>query len=451
MKSLRTHIGLLVIVLVFASELTAQTPSLSGVNVVFRRLSTEQGLSDNSVWAITQDRQGFIWIGTADGLNRFDGKQCVAYRASPDSTGLSNGMVWCLYCDQDSSLWIGTQNGLNRFDPGTRTFKKYFHDPADPTSLSSNKVRSICRDRTGVLWVGTTWGLNRFESSTSTWDRFLPNTADSTKPGENFIDAILEDSQGTLWIGTGHYFTRGGGLFRFDRSNGRISRYIMDSSDLDSSSQRWITSLSEDASRNFWICSDIQGVAKLDQMSGVLTQFSLPDNYRWFGPTDMIGGKRSTPHAVKGVCEDRSEAFWIAAWGSGLFRFDRGTRKFTQFLGNPSDPRSLASPFINTIFLDRAGLLWVGTDGGGVNMLSTKQFVLRQMFGDSLLLQNRVEALICDREGALWIGILGNGVWRYDPATQRASPVLPRFVVCRFLSGPGRRNLDPGANHLSTV
>jgi ligand-binding sensor domain-containing protein len=97
-------------VLSFVSETTAQTPGISGVNVVVERIGNEQGLSSNSVWAFAQDQQGFVWIGTDDGLNRFDGKQCVDYHASPDSTGLSNDWVWCLYCDQDGHSGSGPKS-----------------------------------------------------------------------------------------------------------------------------------------------------------------------------------------------------------------------------------------------------------------------------------------------------------------------------------------------------
>jgi ligand-binding sensor domain-containing protein/signal transduction histidine kinase len=422
---------LLTAVLNFVSEATAQTPGISGVNVVINRIGAEQGLSNNSVWAFTQDKQGFIWIGTSNGLNRFDGKQCVVYHASPDSTGLSNDWIWCLYCDQDSSLWIGTQNGLNRFDPSTRTFKKYLHDPADPASLSHNEVRSVLRDPAGVLWVGTKQGLNRYEEVSGTWTNFFPNTEDSTRQGDNFINAIHEDRQGTFWVGTGHMFLTGGGLFTFDPATGTFKRCRYEPLDPENSAWDWVTSVSEEASGTLWICSDHLGVYGRDLVTGLFTRFSLPDYEGWFSLADR-GYKRPTTYAVKQVREDAHGALWISTWGSGLFRCNRRAKHFDQYLPDPSGVGNLLSPHINTIFFDRAGLLWVGTEGGGVNTASGKPFLTRHSFGKSFHIVNRVDGLFSDRQGYLWIGAIGVGAWRFNPKTQRSLQVFRDNVLTNF-------------------
>jgi ligand-binding sensor domain-containing protein/signal transduction histidine kinase len=408
---------LLIAVISLISEGTAQTPGISGVNVVIGRITDEQGLSNNSVWAFTQDERGFIWIGTANGLNRFDGKQCVVYHTSPDSTGLSNDLVWCLYCDQDGSLWIGTQSGLNRFDPSTGTFKKSFCNPEDPGSLSSNEVRSIYRDRAGVLWVGTKRGLNRFEQNTGTWTRYLPAPEDSMREGDNFINAILEDKQGSLWIGTGMVMSKGGGLFQFDRSRGTFS-YVDYTSSGVKAPVDWITSLFEDASGGLWICSNYRALWICSTSQGVYNFNDVPLAF----PVDL-------PYLqVKGVCIDKTGSPWIATWGPGLFRYERQTRTFTCYGSDRSNSRSLSSSRINTIFLDKAGLLWVGTEGGGVNTVSTKPFLVRQTLGDSLWIGDGLDGLLVDMKGNLWIAGYTLGVWRFDPGSRRSIQVWRHSV-----------------------
>jgi ligand-binding sensor domain-containing protein/signal transduction histidine kinase len=401
--------ALFVATIALMSVTRAQTPGISGVNVVINRIGSEEGLSNSSVWAFTQDRHGFVWIGTADGLNRFDGKRCIVYHASPDSTGLSNDWVWCLYCDQDGSLWIGTQVGLNRFDPLTQSFKKYFHDPTDPASLSSNEVRSILRDRAGVLWVGTAHGLNRLEKDGTTWTSFLPTLNDPAKEGGNFIDAILEDKQGRFWVATGMVFQGGGGLFQFDRGARTFLRVVYDSSDVSVLPYEWITSLYEDSFGNLWVSSNYRGLYKIDGVSGTRSPLTLPYS------------ESNLPYSqVKGVRIDGRGIVWIATWGPGLFRFDSETNTFTRYFSNPSDLRSLSSSRINTIFLDRGGLLWIGTEEGGANTISAKPFLIRPMPRDSLGIAAGPENILVDKKGNLWIAAPAFGVWQFERASRRS-------------------------------
>ncbi|HTX18929.1 MAG TPA: two-component regulator propeller domain-containing protein, partial [Bacteroidota bacterium] len=165
--SYRTQVVILIISLfVIAQTLRAQTPRLSGVTISIERISTEQGLSNSLVRAITQDKQGFIWIGTDNGLNRYDGKEFTVFTHSADTNSLSDNTVWSLCEDREGLLWVGTTRGLNRLDPRTMNFKKYFNEPNTPLSLSNDEIRSIYQDRIGVIWVGTARGLNKFEERT---------------------------------------------------------------------------------------------------------------------------------------------------------------------------------------------------------------------------------------------------------------------------------------------
>jgi signal transduction histidine kinase/ligand-binding sensor domain-containing protein len=396
----------------------AQTPGISGVNVVIRRISTDQGLSHANVWAITQDHRGFIWIGTDYGLNRFDGKDFTTYTSDPQQTsGLSSSGILSCLPDSDGILWIGTfGGGVNRFDPATLTFKRYAHEPANDSSLSNNSVRSICRDRAGVLWVGTSRGLNRFNERTGSWTRYLPTPIDSSKPGENIINAIVEDRQGSLWIGTGDFQVVGGGLFKFDRQSGMFSRYWQNPFHPE---DPWVVSIMEDRLGTLWVASNWGGLDTLDKSSGRFIHIALPGE----GPAIQFGP------FLKSVAEDSTGAIWIATWGSGLFRYDRHTRTFTRYIFEASNPGSLSSPTIRTLFVDKAGLLWVGTAIGGVNTVATKPFLHQHTVGDSLRIGSSVELLHADRKGTLWLGALGLGLWRFDPRTQRSIQIVSLALV----------------------
>jgi signal transduction histidine kinase/ligand-binding sensor domain-containing protein len=404
-------------VFLFGQEESTQTPSLSGVTISIERISTEDGLSNSLVHAITQDKQGFIWIGTEYGLNRYDGQNFTIYTSTADTNSISNSSVLSLCEDQDGFLWVGTYWGLNRFDPVTLKFKRYFHNPGNISSLSNNEIRSIYQDRSGVIWVGTALGLNKFEKSTQTWKHFFPTPNDSSRPGDNFINTILEDNQGTFWIGTGDFLKAGGGLFKFDRNNKSFSRYQHNSSGLKKISSDWITSLYEDRSGTLWVGVDNDEVNKLDGASGTLTHFRLPLE----GPTSQ--GRLF----IKSILEDKTEALWIATWGTGVYRFDKRTRTFSRYTFDASKFGGLSSPAVNTLFLDRAGLLWVGTDRGGVNTIATRPFVHRHKLGNSLNIDSRVDGLFEDDQGKLWIKAIGTRLWRFDPTTGIAAP-LPRNI-----------------------
>ena len=191
-------------------------------DIRFGRISLEQGLSQSVVEAILQDDKGFMWFGTEDGLNRYDGYEFVVYTHDPETLdSLSDNWIWSLYEDQSGVLWIGTNTGgLNRFDRETDQFMHYQNDPNDPHSLSHNAVRSIHEDREGVLWIGT-WGggLNRFDRDTEQFIRYQNDVDDPHSLSNGNVFSIHEDQSGVLWIGTD-----GGGLNRFDRETEQFTR-----------------------------------------------------------------------------------------------------------------------------------------------------------------------------------------------------------------------------------
>jgi ligand-binding sensor domain-containing protein/signal transduction histidine kinase len=404
---------LLPVLLCIPLALNAQIPGISGINVSIKRITTDQEFSRANVYAITQDKEGFIWVGSRDGLYRFDGQKSEVFRATDSSTSLSNNWILSLCVDKEGYLWVGTLQGLNRFDPATRSFRRYCHDPADASSLSDNEVASLCEDRAGVLWVGTSRGLNRFERSSEKWKRYVPSPNDTVRPGDNYISALLEDHEGSLWVGTGNFSRAGGGLLKLDRTLGSFSRVSHSAPGRRSAgvytnaNYEWITSIFEDSSGDLWVSVDGDDVNRLDRKSGRFTHLLLPSE------SQKVPG----PLAVKTILEDQRGAIWIATWGGGLFRYDRRTGDFLYFSNDAFNPASLSNRMINTLFLDRSGLLWVGTDNGGVNTVATKPFLHRRTFGNFCNIDSRVDELFADRDGGVWISAVGFGLRRFDPAT----------------------------------
>lgn len=383
-------------------------------DITVEHISTEHGLSSRSVNAIIQDKQGFIWVGTDNGLNKYDGENITVFRnISNDSTSLCNNWVSSLCVDTMGSLWIGTNDGLNKYDQATNSFLRYVHNANDPSTLSNNSIQSIFEDKNGALWIGTSYGLNKFDRNTKTSERIFPIPHDSVNSGNNFVGAIYEDSKGDLWIGRGHFFALGGGLSLLDRKSGRFTHYRHDDKNQYSLPNDWVTSILEDRDGELWISTD-----------GGVCIFNRNDNT--FSPLRVASDKPSSVHRVfsKSIREDNSGNIWYGTWGSGIFKYVKRQRTLYQYTFDPLNPKSLSNPTVTTLFIDRSGLLWVGTGKGGINKVSQKPFNHLNDISHSLILNNGARSLFEDHGGNLYIGTFLNGMWKYDVSSNTLQRIL---------------------------
>ena len=192
-------------------------------NIVFKNFSMEQGLSDKEVKAIVQGSNGYIWIATMDGVNRYDGYDFSYYQHNPnDSNTISNNAVWSLYEDHLNNLWVGTAGGFNLLDRQSNRFEWFHHEDKDSSSISNNTIYCIAEDPKGNLWVGSYFkGLNLYDRKTGGFKHFQHNAEDSLSLSHNSVRVIYFDSQNTMWVGTPD------GLNRFDhnpRTLGMLAR-----------------------------------------------------------------------------------------------------------------------------------------------------------------------------------------------------------------------------------
>ena len=365
----------------------------------FDHLSVEDGLSQSTVWDIQQDRFGFLWFATADGLNRYDGYTFRIFKSDPDDpTTLAENEALVLYEDQRGGLWIGTRtNGIDHLDRAQNLVTHFPHDPEAPHSLTNGLVRAFAEDSNGFLWVGTGQGLNRLEMETGVITRFQHDPENEESLGGTGVFDLLVDHQGTLWVATDN------GLDRYDPEQNLFHHDRHDPANPRSLSGKEIYDLEEDREGTLWIASS-GGLDRLDRQRSTLE--------RVFADHPILGEDRSVWHLVLG----RRGNLW-AGTGNGLLSFDPEQNQLTRFRHDPNDPRSLDHDVIHSLFEDRTGILWVGTYNG-LNKYDSRheQFTTwHHRPGDSSgLIGETVLAVLEDRSGGLWAGTIGDGLTYFD-------------------------------------
>ncbi len=375
----------------------------------FDRVTVEDGLSHDTVWAIEQDAQGFMWLGTGEGLNRYDGYRFRVYRHDPDDPdSLAGNEVRTICVDSRGKLWIGTRSGLNRLRRDGDSFVRYRHRAGDPASLSHDQVTALLEDAAGDLWVGTEDGLNRL------WlrDAAVPEdySVESGLSGWAIL-ALHQHRSGELWVGTGD------GLLRLPdpRRTAEFVHYRHGPSAAGGLSGRTIRGIAGDPDGTLWIGTD-KGLDRLDPGDGSVVHYRYDSENRW---GQSVAG-------VMKLLVDRRGELWIGTAGGGLVRFDRARGTFARSLHDPTDPRSLAGSFVTHVYEDATGVLWVGSFAGVSRYDPAREAfaVYRPLPGrDATLSQDDVWALVEDSSGVLWVGTPDHGLDRLDRRRRTVSNV----------------------------
>ncbi|RPJ25395.1 MAG: PAS domain S-box protein [Chloroflexi bacterium] len=398
-----------------------ETNTVPGSIIRFEHLSIEDGLSQNAGLAIFQDSKGYLWIGTQDGLNRYDGYSFKIYKHDPDDpNSISHNSILALEEDTDGYLWIGTWGGgLNRFDPAAETFSHYRNDPDEPSSLSNDTVTSIKQDSSGVLWVGTLGGLNRYNPLSNKFDHFKNDANDPDSLSSDAISVIFEDSHNQLWIGTGANGIEGSGLNRFDPSAGKAVRYQHNGSVSRSLSSNNIASIHESSDGTFWIAT-----GGFSLPGGGLNQFNpQTGTAEHFLHNPSVADSLSANDLMT-LWGDSNGTLWIGTWAAGLDRMELSRPgHFEHYQNDRFFADSLSGDEVWSLYKDRSGILWIGTSHSGLNKLpaNSGQFSLYRNIpsNPSSLSTNAISAFSEDNYGNIWIATWGAGLDRLDLHTGR--------------------------------
>jgi len=413
----------------------------------FDKLSVEHGLSQVTVKNIYQGTEGFIWIGTSDGLNRYDGYNFEVFRHDPDDTqSISINQIETLFEDSFGKLWVGTNGGgVNTYDRTNNSFRRFQHDASKNTSLSENVVSDIKEDIHGNVWIATANGLNKYDRNTGEFTQYFHDAKNNRSLNHNNIQVLFFDSEDTLWVGTQ------GGLNRYNEKLNNFSRTVNRST-----SQLSITSIIEFEKKTLWIGSD-KGVyhTNINQKNASieLSQNKVPErlaslfitsaladsnNFMWFGTEEsgvfkadistgtvqQLNRSETNPHSISdnqisSFLEDNTGGIWVGTWSKGINRYNVNKLKFNHVKPIKGNINSFSGNIATGIVeFNSANDFIIGTYASGVNFYNTETRNNRVLKHDpnnsNSLSANGVGAILVDADNMIWLATIGGGLNKYD-------------------------------------
>ncbi len=404
----RARAALLALVLALAvSPGGLVTAHAAGRPMYFEHIAMRDGLSQNTVMTVLQDRQGFIWLGTEGGLDRWDGLAIKRYQRGRGGRELASDFVWALAEDAAGDLWVATDGGgLSRWNRASDSFDTWRHDPAVPTSLASDRVRSLLVREDGRIWVGTmNGGLDLFDPRSGTFAHHgalehgtggAVAGAAARAPPRGSVYALHQGRDRALWIGTDT------GLVRRDAA-GALRRWRHRADDPRSLCGDAVRSVLSRADGSLWVGTFDAGVCRLDPRNGGFTHFRHAD-----APAPATAAGHISNNDVRALYEDGDRRLWVGtANGLNLYDPTRGMFVATHADGTAD---GLADSYVMSLYQDRGGVLWIGTRSAGVSTWNPRSWALGH-FRPGWSVGTNITSF-ADTKDSTWIGTMGRGLVR---------------------------------------
>jgi signal transduction histidine kinase/ligand-binding sensor domain-containing protein/CheY-like chemotaxis protein/HPt (histidine-containing phosphotransfer) domain-containing protein len=364
----------------------------------FEHLTMRDGLSQSTVEGFLQDSQGYLWLATESGLDRYDGNSVRVYhRERGNPHALASDYIWTIAEDSNSDLWLATVGGgVARWQRRDDEFQLFRHEAARPDSLASDQVRTLLIDVSGSIWVGTLdRGLDLLNPASGSARHFRHRDGDPRSLPSDIVSALYRDRTGRIWIGTD------GGVSRYDPATGGFVNYGLSANGAGLTDLQ-VRVIAEDHTGALWIGTRRGGLDRLEPGSGRVTAFRH----------DPANPRSLSQDRVTAVLEDNAQRLWVAT-SDGLNLFDRASEGFVHYGNDADNPNSLRDSNIMALYQDRGGVLWVGTRSGGASHWNPESWLLGH-YHSAAFRDTQVGAFADDGAGRVWVGTIGAGLIEID-------------------------------------
>ena len=391
-------------ILVILNFLLSQNSFAQNFDFKFDHLSTDHGLSSGAVECVFKDSKGYMWIGTRDGLNRYDGYTFTVFKYDSNDGSISGNSITTIVEDAEGKIWIGTlNNGISVFDWNTETFSHYKNGYSGSQPLSDNRIHKILIDEENNILVATGGGLDLYNRNSNSFEHIERSSDELKDFSSKSIHSIIQESPGFFWVRPDF-----GGVELFDLKNRSFERFVFD--DFDKLIVNRLKPLFKDSNGLLWIGTGGNGVYRFDRHNNLFKHFKYDPSVN-----------KLNSNIITSFYEDNQNRIWIGTDGGGINIYNPKTDTFSHINKNIYKEESLSSDVILDIYEDNSEILWISTFGGGVNVFSknkSKFKLFRQSVEINSLSNNSVIALHEGRDGTIWIGTDGGGLDKFNPSTE---------------------------------
>jgi signal transduction histidine kinase/CheY-like chemotaxis protein/ligand-binding sensor domain-containing protein len=434
--------------------LCALTGLAQNQSLKFEHIGANEGLSQINVSTIMQDSRGFMWIGTRDGLNKYDGYSFTTYRHdAQDPQSITSSMVADMVEDKEGNIWVATIIGLNKIDRKTGRIIQYKHDDKTPNSISNNILNKLAVDEKGNIWIAGQGGLDYLDTHNNTFKHYRHIDNDAGTLSDNNVSFVYVRADNSVWAGTFN-----GGLHLLEKKTGTFKKYLYDLQNPKSISSNNISCIFEDSKRRLWVGTQNAGLNLFDEKSRSFTHYQHIERAEngitsnniyclnadangnlWIGSDngglcilnpetgyvtryqhDDIDKNSLNGNTLYSICKDRLGNMWLGAYSGGINVVRRSMASFPHYR-HSSDANSLSNDFVLALYEDPQQNLWVGTDGGGLNKFNHKQGTITHYTQNknekNTITGNYVLTVNQDYEGDFWIGTWADGLSIFNPKT----------------------------------
>ena len=380
----------------------------------FEQLDVQDGLAQESVLSIAQDRQGFMWFGSQAGLSRFDGYKVTVYRnVVGDPRSLAENWVGVLHIDPLGRMWVGTDGGLNLFDPKTQSFNHFLPKEPDKRGSGNRHIRAIIDDGNNGLWIGSSDGLQHFDPASGKFVIYHHERGNPGSLGHDQVNALTRDKQGRLWVATA------AGVDMLDPGSRNFVHFPMQGS-----RARGAQALLLDRDQVLWVGTQ-NGIER----------WTLDGRYP---KRRALGAAQGLPSGtIKRIYQDQDGTVWVGGQTGGLLRWRPADDRFVQYRHHQGDQHSIADNYVSALYRDNVGTLWVGTWYRGVSRVDLGSGGFARLVKDpgrpAGLNDNKVRSIVDAGDGKIWVGN-NDGLNYYDPLEGKTVLFRP--------GGIGSDNLD---------